>query len=208
MLTFSKALVFDTETTGIPDFHAAADAPHQPRVVEFGGILIDTDFNELRAVDMLVRPNGWEIPAEATTVNGITQAMLEEGGSPIEAILDEYDAMIAECDLVVCFSKNFDLKMMRGEIRRSDPNRPDHYGTRMECDVIWECRTRCKGRLPQGSKSVSLELAHEILLNDTFVNPHRAMSDARATARLFRHLLPLGGLKAKVSESKRETVAA
>lgn len=203
---FTKLLVADCETGGVPDFSAPADAPHQPRLCSLAAALYDAEYNELRVIDMMVKPDGWEIPAEATAVNGLTQAMLEEGGSPVADVLDAYLEMFEQCDLISCFSANFDLKIIRGELRRA--GKPDRYGERPIAELIWATRSACKGLLPPGVKSVNLSHAHEILLGTPFENPHIAVNDMRAAARLFKHLHGKGLLSAKEQKSTRETVAA
>lgn len=206
MLTFNLALCFDTETTSVPDFTKPADDPSQPRLCSLNAALIGPGYGDVREIDMMVQPDGWEIPASATAVNGLTQAMLLEGGSPIEKVLDAYNELLDECDLIVCFSANFDLKILRGEQRRA--GRPDRYGEKPVCDIIWACRSACKGQLPPGVKSVNLNLAHEIMLGAPFENPHVARNDRLATTRLFKHLNEKGLVTSKVQKSHREEVAA
>lgn len=40
---------FDVETTGIPDFKAPSDAPHQPHMVQLGALLVEPDTRIERA---------------------------------------------------------------------------------------------------------------------------------------------------------------
>jgi DNA polymerase III epsilon subunit-like protein len=209
---FTKALVFDTETTGIPIFRdeagqsVAADDPRQPRLASISAALIDLEWNEIRLLDALVAPDGWEMPPEALALNGLTTEHLIANGAPIAEILGQYDEMLSECDLVVCFSLAFDMKIMRGELRRV--GMPDRYGEKPVFDIKPTCQTLCKGRMPAGKKSVTLLMAHELILGEPFVNPHTSICDMRAVVRLLRHIHGLDLLKPKMQPMNKPAEAA
>lgn len=75
------ALFYDTETTGLPDFKAPSEAPHQPHLVQLGACLVDLDTRRtLQTLDVLVRPDGWVIPTEASDIHGITTEMAMDLG--------------------------------------------------------------------------------------------------------------------------------
>ncbi len=60
-----KFMVLDTETTGLFDFKLAADDPTQPRMATAAIILLDTIDAEPREFGFMVKPDGWEMPADA-----------------------------------------------------------------------------------------------------------------------------------------------
>lgn len=58
-------LVYDTETTGLPDWQQPSEAPQQPHIVELAALLYDTDTCELvDSMHTLVRPDGWTLVPE------------------------------------------------------------------------------------------------------------------------------------------------
>ena len=65
----SLTLYFDTETTGIPDWHAPSDAPHQPHIVQYCGILMDENKRTRMALDTLIEPASFTIPATSTSAS-------------------------------------------------------------------------------------------------------------------------------------------
>ena len=86
-------LFFDTETTGKADFTAPPDAPHQPHLVELGALLVSDQGRELARLEMLVRPDGWTIPADATRVHGITTERAAREGLPLEEVFAAFLAL-------------------------------------------------------------------------------------------------------------------
>src|SRR5512137_2482859 len=80
-------LYFDTETTGKANFRAPADDPSQPRLVQLGALLTNDDGKEIAALNLIVKPNGWTVPAEAAAVHGITTERATNEGVDLEFIL-------------------------------------------------------------------------------------------------------------------------
>jgi len=119
-----KYLVFDTETSGLPDYAAPADDPNQPRLAEFAGITVSFDPEDgapavIATEPYLVKPDGWVMEAQATAVNGLTTEYLIEHGKPLSGLLAAYvEAIKAGC-IMVAFNARHDLKVMRGELRRA-----------------------------------------------------------------------------------------
>ena len=85
----TKYLFFDTETTGIPQDYKApcTDTDNWPRLVQLGWILTDSRGNELRRGNRIVRPEGFEIPAAASDVHGITTERALAEGEPLRDVM-------------------------------------------------------------------------------------------------------------------------
>ena len=64
-------LLFDTETTGFVQKDYPPDHPSQPHLVQLGMILADDASNEIQSVELIVRPEGYEIPKQASDVHKI-----------------------------------------------------------------------------------------------------------------------------------------
>lgn len=117
----TRYLVVDTETTGLFDFAKPADAAGQPRLAEFAGIVCTADPSEPATEHRyLVRPDGWEMTADGTEINGLTTEYLAERGAPVADVLAFYSAQIADGLIVVAHNAQYDTKIMRGEMRRAD----------------------------------------------------------------------------------------
>lgn len=66
-------LFFDVETCGFVNSKLSYDHPAQPPLVQLGAILVDADNGaEWATLELIVRPDGYEIPTAASAVHGIT----------------------------------------------------------------------------------------------------------------------------------------
>ena len=83
-------LFYDTETTGLPDFKAPSEAPHQPHIVQLAALLVDPDSRQtIASMDVIVRPAGWTIPGEVAAVHGITTERAEAVGVQEKLAVDK-----------------------------------------------------------------------------------------------------------------------
>lgn len=201
-----KILVLDTEYTGHvvwkePDGKTvvAADDPRQPRIAQMAWLLFDGAHDKvLCSADYKVLPDGWVMPDElvAKLGHGLTTERLEREGGPIADVLDEYQRFYRQCDVLVGFNFQGDLKLIRGEQRRL--GRPDSYKEKVEIDVMRACTKVCAippteamraNRMRTPFKTPSLSEAAKILLGVDHSGAHDALADCDITARLFFRLL-------------------
>lgn len=115
------ALFYDTETTGLPLFKESSDDPRQPHIVQLGVKVVDMITRKtLQAVDIIVRPNGWDIPKEASDVHGITTEMAYDLGIPEEAVTEiMLELWRPEAPrLRIGHNEPFDARIMRIALKR------------------------------------------------------------------------------------------
>lgn len=192
-------LVFDTETTGLPDFKLAADHPSQPRICSIAAVLVEPAGATVEELDTLIAPDGWMMPAEVTAIHGLTLEDCQTRGVPIKDALTRFDAMMDRAATVVGFGIEFDLKMLRGEYRRA--GMPDRYGEKPKRCLMRECTPLCKipptnAMMSSGRytfKTPKLIEAVDILLGEKLEGAHQAINDVRATVRLLFHLMAKEG---------------
>ncbi|MCO5085110.1 MAG: 3'-5' exonuclease [Mesorhizobium sp.] len=207
-----KFCIFDTETTGLFLFKdpetgepIPADDPRQPRLAHFSAILLNDDLDEEDEIDLYVKPDGWEMPAEAGAVNGLTTKFLAENGTPIAAVLETYVRLVGAGYVMVAFNAQFDCKMMRGELRRA--GHPDLFHETpnicvMRAAMALGVKKSGGGR---GYPKLTDCSAH---LGFFIPEAHSAKGDTRATLALFRHLHAVGALPdAKVHLAKTPPLA-
>lgn len=204
--------VIDTETSGLPLYAKkgepppAADAPGQPRLASFTALCTTDDLqvDEENSINVLIRPpliDGvpeWVMSEGATKVNGITDIMLQEEGIPVRDVLAIYSEYIANGWIVVCHNRVFDLKVMRGELRRAEM--PDLFeqtfaictmsGTVEICKIPPTGRQMATGR--RGFKQPKLMEAYQHFYGAEFPDAHTSMADARACLAIFRKLVETG----------------
>jgi DNA polymerase-3 subunit epsilon len=188
-------LVFDTETTGLPNFKLPADDPTQPRMAQISAALFDfrPGLTELVCVTMPIKPDGWAMPDELVEKlgHGLTTAYLAEHGRPVREALDAFMTMHERADLLCAYGIHFDQKILRGELRRA--GLPDKYGEK-ETFCVMQAATRLCKIAPtdamraagyRTNKTASLTEAVEILLGRKHEGAHEAEADMRATAEIY-----------------------
>ncbi len=176
-------LVYDTETTGKIDRGAPADAPHQPHLVQLGAELYQPNGTPIATLNVIVRPKGWTIPADAAAVHGITQERAEAEGADITDALSIFHALSRIASVHVAHNKDFDEKIMRGAFRRVGALiYPEPHGA--FCTML-ESQRMIGGRWPK------LAAAYKYFFGETLEGAHDALVDLRACARIYFHLKAL-----------------
>lgn len=189
-----KYAIFDTETNGLFTFKDAngvpvpADDPRQPRLAHLSIILLDDDLKEEGSIDLYVKPDGWSMPQgpkSAGEVNGLTDEFLTENGAPVVDVLDQYVRVIDAGYTMVAFNAQFDLKQMRGELRRVGID--DRFERTPNICVMRAAMSLGvqKAGGGRGFPKLSDCMAH---LGIEHEGVHTAGGDARAALALFLHL--------------------
>jgi DNA polymerase III epsilon subunit-like protein len=63
----------------------------------------------------IIKPDGWKIPAEAAAIHGITDAIAEAKGVPLQGVMDEFRALLeAGCIRIVAHNLEFDKNVVLG----------------------------------------------------------------------------------------------
>ena len=87
----SLILPYDTETTGLHYGFKSKSLtdPSHPHLVQVSALIVDTETKRVnQSINLVVRPDGWEIPEEAANVHGITTEYAEAWGSAEKSVLD------------------------------------------------------------------------------------------------------------------------
>lgn len=194
-------LFYDTETTGFPLFSEPSDDPRQPHIVQLGAVLVDMDSREIiDDLDVIIRPDGWEIPSEASNVHGITtEYALEHGIPERDAIGMLRDMWLVSPTLTrIGFNEPFDARILRiGHFRHFDEPSADGWKAGIAHDVMKVVTPICK--LPPTAKMIAarrgnqfkqpkLTEAHEHFFGEPLAGAHSALIDATATMRIHFHV--------------------
>src|SRR5436189_61183 len=95
-----RVLLFDCETTGKADMKASVTASHRPRIVQLAALLMDGE-RELACLNVVIKPNGFLIPHDASKIHGITDQIAEEIGVRIDPLLSTFKSLINHADRIV-----------------------------------------------------------------------------------------------------------
>lgn len=180
----SGYLVLDTETTGLPDWRAPADAAHQPRLASCM-IWVNRDLDVEHSLDGLVRPDGWEMSPGAQRVNGLSTERLKAEGATVVWPLSLYRRALDSGRTLVCHNVEFDERIMRGELLRA--GMPGEWHRRPTLCTMRRLTYVCGIEGPRGDyKWPRLSEAYQALFEEPLEGAHGAKPDAFACLRLLR----------------------
>lgn len=87
-------LFYDCETSGLPDFKAPSEAPHQPYIIQLAAILKADDGEEVATFNRFIMPYvGFKLDPKITELTGITQEDLETKGEDMGAVMGDFIAL-------------------------------------------------------------------------------------------------------------------
>ncbi len=121
-----KALIFDTETTGMVKWKQPPEAPGQPHLIQLALLLVDTrDWKFMGRYASLVQlPEGASIEPEAYKAHGISEQECKEFGiAPIVAC-SLFNQMCMRADVIVAHNMSFDQTVMLASLYRVG-NKPE-----------------------------------------------------------------------------------
>ena len=184
-MTDKRYIFFDTETTGVPRNYKAptTDTDNWPRLVQLGWILMDDGGNKLAQHDYIIRPDGFEIPADAARVHGITTEKALEEGHDLTEVIDEFMADFDKATFIVGHNISFDQNIVGAELVRL--HRPDVMTSKRTYCTMQAGTNFCKIPGKYGYKWPKLMELYVKLFGHDFEGAHNAMSDIDATQECF-----------------------
>lgn len=169
---FDRIVVFDTETTGI-EFG-------KDRIIELGAVSLENG-TETDSMDVLIRlPEGEQLPPFITELTGITDLqLLTEGVGQAEAV-ERFCGLLegAERPLLVAYNAQFDLNFLFHFLRPYDRVSVLRLPRFLDALTVYKDRRDYPHKLCNAIEAYALE--------DSAVNSHRAVDDARATVALLQ----------------------
>jgi len=115
-----KAIIFDTETTGLT-LPRVADVAKQPRIIDIGIRVVDArNGNVIADMEQLINPE-MVISEEITKIGGITNEMLA-GKRTFKEIVPELNCMFDGVDMLLAHNAPFDVSVLTYELMRVGAN--------------------------------------------------------------------------------------
>ncbi len=187
------ALVYDTETTGMPLFKEPSEHPGQPHIVQLAAVLVDLDSRkELASIDVIVKPDGWTISDEVAAIHGITQERAIDLGIPESMAVEMLLALWAQRKRIA-HNEQFDARIVRIACMRHAPAFADGWkaGT-SECTqqistpiLKLPPSEKMKAAKRFHHKSANLGEAYQFFTGKPLENAHSAMADTRACLEVY-----------------------
>lgn len=171
----------DTETTGLLDYKRDLMDFSQPRICALAASLTEEDGTVVDEMDVLIKPEGWQIDPGAAAVNGLTVEQCEAEGIPIKDALNRFNEMKAQCKTRIGANVSYDKRMLLREARIAGIEH-NSEGLESLC-VLQLAKPFCK--LAKGRRFPKLFEAYEQLLGKPMENAHSAMGDVRACQEVY-----------------------
>jgi len=168
-------IVFDLETTGLPKAEGS-DLDMQPKIIEFGAIKIDKDFNEIDRIEFLCNP-GHQLDPKITRITKITDEMLKDQKPFIAYYKNLADWFIGERSLAA-HNLSFDRQILKFELERIDK----------VTKFPWPYNHICTVEIGQSvwSKMRKLGDIYEELFGKKIEGAHRSLADVEATIEILK----------------------
>jgi len=185
-------LVLDTETTGLPKNYKApvSDVENWPRLVQIAWRTYENNGEEIDQAEYIIYPNGFDIPAEATALHGITTERALAEGISIESALLALDHDLLDADYIVAHNIAYDEKIIGAEfIRVGLSNTLDTKDT--ICTMLTSVNF-CAIPGPRGNKWPKLSELYQVLFAENLEGEHDAVTDCEVAARCFWELVEKG----------------
>ncbi len=192
-------LFFDTETTGLPEWKIPSGDEKQPHIVQLGAILCDVKTEKIiKELDIIIKPEGWEISQEMTDIHGISQEQaLKEGIQEREAIdilLSMWGCRVPDLDDCIfaeraSHNRTFDQRIIRIALKRyfsEEVQKRWAWKDDFTC-TMWSSKPICRipHKTKNGIKLPKLEEAYKYFTGKELVNAHSALPDTRACMKIY-----------------------
>ena len=117
-----KVLIFDVETTGLPERGASLkNLTKYPYIVQFSWMIYDASQNRVDGVnDHIVKiPEYITIPIEASNVHGISNDKMRSEGKDINLVLDIFTKDMLDSHVIVAHNLSYDKTIVQAEYLRN-----------------------------------------------------------------------------------------
>jgi DNA polymerase III subunit epsilon len=184
-------LVFDTETTGLPNSKLTCDHPDQARIMQIAMLLLDDD-KEVGCFYSRLLPDEWPpCHLKAYEAHGLTEGLCKDTGVQQALAINNLYAFIEACDVIVAHNIKFDQSLVDiegGLLGLNQPIEKPRYCT-MELMTPIMGLTRANGAIKWPNLAEALSYC---VPGQTIDKAHDALSDVRATAKVWRWLINKG----------------
>ena len=177
----STIFIYDTETTGIPDWSTPSGDESQPHIVQIAAVLADSETREvIDSLEFIIKPDGWEIPAETAAIHGITTERALEVGVDEKEALEKFLKLRGD-HLRVAYNKTFDQRIVRIACKRF-MSEEDSEKWAVKDDH--ECAMRMAQKV-MGGKNPKLCDAYLHFTGNLLEDAHSAMADTLACMEVY-----------------------
>lgn len=189
-------LFYDTETTGFPNWKKPSDDESQPHIVQIGAVLCNAETKTIiKELDIIVKPDGWEIPQVTTDVHGITNEYALKNGIPENEALQMFLDLRGDSERVA-YNKTFDQRIIRIGLKRFfDELTQEKWAVKEDhhCAMVMSKNiVRIEKKSGAGYKNPKLVEAFKFFTGEEMQGAHDALADTRGCMRVYFAALEQG----------------
>lgn len=190
------AVVFDTETTGLPQKKLSADHPEQAYPIQLGWITCNTALEPIaEKVVIIAPPPGTIMHPRAQQTHGKSIDYCMRHGVPFEEALKMFRADLDASEVRAAYNIEFDDWIMKTAYLRHNP------GTNVDPlkasfgDTYGYCvmkQATAKLQVPNGNggyRNLKLHQVYTRITKRKMLDAHDALGDVRATLTVWRELM-------------------
>jgi len=175
-----NVLSFKTETSGLPLWRARSNDKGQPHIVRLAAVLCDGKTQEvIDQMDVIIRPEGWEIPKETIDVHGVTNQHANENGISEAAAVEMFIKLCGD-SVRVSSNKQFNQRIIRIALKR--------YATEEQQEKWAEKENHfCAMKMAKddiGNKQITLTEAHRHYTSQ-IVSGADSLDNAKLASRIY-----------------------
>lgn len=177
----NTAVFYDFETNGMPLFTEPSSHPDQPHMTQVAALLVDLDAcKTISTIDLMIRPDGWEIPQDVIAIHGYTREFLMDVGIPERVATTMLLEFVGD-HVRVGHIESFDARIMRIALKR--------YFSDVEADIWKSQPSECTGKLSRDAMSAKkmpkLAEAYQHYCGKELIGAHNALIDAQACRDVY-----------------------
>ena len=193
-------LIFDTETTGLPNKFLPASDRNQARVLQIAAVQLDEKFSMVSAIKTLIQPDGWSvIDPKAFEAHHITLAECQKRGAPMLQVLKLLESWVNSSSVIIAHNIVFDKQMLEIECKYfgQSPFITENSKHKLFCTMAHSTEI-CKiphPKWPNKNKWPKVKEAYKHFMGKEPEGQHDAFGDVSATAVIFQKLHELGIVK-------------
>jgi len=185
-----KVLIFDTETTGLPEGRNPSiyETQKWPHIIQLSYIVYDSETNDIVTLedDYISIGDDVIIQPESQKVHNISRELLSSKGIPIEQVLEKFNKFSDMSDMLVGHNVSFDKRMVMVEGIRNKIRMNIHSTYCTMKNSVELCKIQ--RFWPNGDmyfKYPTLSELHDELFKKIPKNTHNALIDILICMRCF-----------------------
>lgn len=181
-------LFFSAKTNGTINYPAPSDDPSQPHLVQLSAHVVEVPTRKIiHTMDVIIKPDGWDIAPEESDVHGITAYYANEYGIP-EYLALEFFLRLWNKYPRVAFGTTINNRIIRIATKRYVSTDIADAWKEGSKDVQWICAMLAAKKI-MGGKNPSLAEAYGHFTGKEMQSANTGIGDVNALMELYWEMM-------------------